>query len=209
VLQLSPEFQVAFVSEAVSGTATCDITLNGSGAPPTAPRSFLAAHATSLLILALILLVLFGYGLLRRRRIGRWIRGTSDSSDEPDDAIGLQEVVYDTDEDESAVEAGLARALRSLEDLSDPREAVVRCWVEFEAALRPLGVSRQSAETPKELAKRVLAATQLDPMMIERLQDWYRDARYSQREITTTTRDDARELIVEVLSGLVAEQPAR
>ena len=72
-----------------------------------------------------------------------------------------------------------------------PRNAVVACWVDLEAAAAESGLPRQSAETPTEYVSRVLATWDIDDRAIGDLAALYREARFSSHEITEGHRERA------------------
>ncbi|PZF93729.1 DUF4129 domain-containing protein [Micromonospora deserti] len=186
------------------------------GAPaesiPVEPRD--AAEATqaqipqwiataAMVLLGLALLVAFGYlawtlvrGALRRttralpvQRARRTAEGTA------------REVV-------AALDAGLVE----LDDTdTDPRTAVIACWVRLEEAAAGAGVPRLTGDTPTDLVTRLLRG---DPSagvpaiasadVLAEFAHVYREARYATRPVDERTRDQARAALRRLRGELTA-----
>lgn len=73
----------------------------------------------------------------------------------------------------------------------EPRNAIVACWVDLEAAVERTGLERRPAETPTELTRRVLAAWEVSPRHLDRLADLYREARFSRHPLHEGHREAA------------------
>jgi uncharacterized protein DUF4129 len=76
-----------------------------------------------------------------------------------------------------------------------PRNAVVACWHRFELASAAAGIARREWETPSEHVIRVLDLVDADPASVSRLAGLYREARFSEHELTEADRDAAREAL--------------
>ena len=74
---------------------------------------------------------------------------------------------------------------------SDPRNAVVACWVALEEAARRSGLRDDPSETAAELTTRVLGRWQVDADAIGSLSAAYREARFSRHPVTEEQRDQA------------------
>lgn len=74
---------------------------------------------------------------------------------------------------------------------SDPRNAVVACWVALEEAVQSSGLQRDPSETASELTARVLSRWQVDQGAIRELSAAYREARFSRHPVTEQQRDTA------------------
>ncbi|RIV39533.1 DUF4129 domain-containing protein [Micromonospora radicis] len=96
----------------------------------------------------------------------------------------------------AAVDAGLVE----LDDrATDPRTAVIACWVRLEEAAAAAGVPRLTGDTPTDLVTRLLRG---DPStgvpaivsadVLAEFADVYREARYATRPVDERTRDQAR-----------------
>ncbi|MDT0533117.1 DUF4129 domain-containing protein [Micromonospora sp. DSM 115977] len=98
------------------------------------------------------------------------------------------------------VAAALDAGLEELDDRdTDPRTAVIACWVRLEQAAAGAGVPRLAGDTPTDLVTRLLRG---DPSMgipaiasadvLAEFAHVYREARYATREVDERTRDQAR-----------------
>lgn len=74
---------------------------------------------------------------------------------------------------------------------TDPRNAVVACWVALEDAVQHSGLRRDPTETATELATRVLGHWNVDAAAVEQLCAAYREARFSRHPVTELERDRA------------------
>ncbi|MGH3648137.1 MAG: DUF4129 domain-containing protein, partial [Micromonosporaceae bacterium] len=94
-----------------------------------------------------------------------------------------------------AVQAGI-------EELSvtgtDPRSAVITCWLRLERAAGEAGTPRQASDTPGELVARMLAAHQVSAPVLDRLAAVYRRARYAPDEVGEPMRAEAQEALRQV-----------
>ncbi|MBO0870912.1 MAG: DUF4129 domain-containing protein [Micromonosporaceae bacterium] len=89
----------------------------------------------------------------------------------------------------AAVDAGLADLD---DDDSDPRRAVIACWVRLEQAAAAAGTPRQPGDSPTDLVVRLLGAHQVSAAVLYRLADVYRLARYATHTVDTGMREAAR-----------------
>lgn len=71
---------------------------------------------------------------------------------------------------------------------SDPRNAVVACWVALEDAVHRSGIEHDPALTASELTTTVLSRWEVDPGAIRDLSAAYREARFSRHPITEEQR---------------------
>jgi hypothetical protein len=69
-----------------------------------------------------------------------------------------------------------------------PRNAIVSCWQRFEAAAAAAGVERKEWETSSEHIIRILELVTADSTAVSRLARLYREARFSEHELTETDR---------------------
>lgn len=131
-----------------------------------------------------LLIGLFGAGsLIRVRR-----RERARPADVPDDSGGDVPGSTAGRRLGEAVEAGLV----DLDEEGDPRRAVIAAWLRLEQAAAAAGTRREPAETPAELAQRVLRAHDVTPVTLARLADLYRAARYSRQHVDGQMRIEAR-----------------
>ncbi|MFG3703861.1 DUF4129 domain-containing protein [Micromonospora sp. NPDC047670] len=98
------------------------------------------------------------------------------------------------------VAAALDAGLEELDDRdTDPRTAVIACWVRLEEAAAGAGVPRLAGDTPTDLVTRLLRG---DPSagvpaiasadVLAEFAHVYREARYATRPVDERTRDQAR-----------------
>ncbi|MET9020496.1 DUF4129 domain-containing protein [Actinopolymorpha sp. NPDC004070] len=101
----------------------------------------------------------------------------------------------------AAVDAGI-------EDLdddgTDPRRAVIACWLRLEAAAAAAGTPRAPADTPGDLVARMLAAHQVSAAVLRGCADLYRKARYAPAEVEESMRTQAREALGRLRAELAA-----
>jgi hypothetical protein len=99
----------------------------------------------------------------------------------------------------AAVDAGLS----DLDDAdTDPRRAVIACWVRLEQAAAAAGTPRQVGDTPAELVTRLLAGHAVSPGALYPLAEAYRLARYATHTVDPTMRDQARAALGQVRAEL-------
>lgn len=72
-----------------------------------------------------------------------------------------------------------------------PRNAVVVCWHRFETQAAAAGVARRPWETSSEYTMRVLDLVDAHQPAVSRLGALYREARFSEHELTETHRREA------------------
>lgn len=80
---------------------------------------------------------------------------------------------------------------RLLAGTGTPRNAVVECWHRFETAAAAAGLARRPWETSSEYTMRVLDLVDADQPAVSRLAALYREARFSEHELTEADRDAA------------------
>lgn len=100
--------------------------------------------------------------------------------------------------------AGVDAGLTGLDSATDPRTAVIDCWVRLERAAAGVGVGRRSEETATDLAVRVLADARVGRDPLDRLLALYHEARYSTHPITPGDLDAARSVLAEVRRDLAS-----
>lgn len=84
-----------------------------------------------------------------------------------------------------------AHAQRAALRRGSPRNAIVDCWLLLEAAVIDAGIERRPADTSAELTERVLADHDVDAGAIAGLAALYREARFSDHEMTEPSRQAA------------------
>ncbi|MGH8879296.1 MAG: DUF4129 domain-containing protein [Stackebrandtia sp.] len=155
-----------------------------------------AAEVVSVIVYALLIagvIALIGYGIHRllTTRPSGWDKVDARAATQPD-AEDLRE----------ALRAGLS----DIDSGGDPRKAVIACWLRLEHAAAEAGVARLESETPSDLVRRVLAASQVDDRALEELAAAYHRARYAPHEVVDTEREAARAALSAVDSQLAAPQ---
>jgi hypothetical protein len=102
----------------------------------------------------------------------------------------------------AALDAGLDR----LGDRdTDPRRAVIACWVRLEDAAAAAGTPRHPGDTPTDLVARLLAAHRVSRPVLDEFAAVYREARYATHVVDERMRAAA----VRSLSHLRAELTVR
>jgi hypothetical protein len=102
----------------------------------------------------------------------------------------------------AAVDAGIVE----LSDTdTDPRRAVIACWVRLERAAAAAGTPREPGDSPTDLVTRLLAGHQISRPTLEGLALVYREARYATHAIGERSRQGA----IEALRQLRAELALR
>jgi hypothetical protein len=111
----------------------------------------------------------------------------------------------------AAVDESIAELAR---DDTDPRAAVIMCWVRLEEVAAVAGTERAPGDTSSELVQRLLGDHQVSSSVLMSLADLYRRARYSSQIIETSMRADAREALSRLRdelrysrSGPLADEP--
>ncbi|MFY1598209.1 DUF4129 domain-containing protein [Micromonospora sp. WMMD737] len=145
----------------------------------------------AIVLLGLAILVVFGYltWTLVRGAIRRTTR-----------ALPAQRSRRTPEGTAREVAAALDAGLEELDDRdTDPRTAVIACWVRLEQAAAGAGVPRLAGDTPTDLVTRLLRG---DPSVgipaiasadvLAEFAHVYREARYATREVDERTRDQAR-----------------
>jgi len=88
----------------------------------------------------------------------------------------------------AALDAGLAE----LSDVdTDPRSAVIACWVRLEQAAAAAGTPRQPSDAPAEYVLRLLDAHRISRPVLDRFAAVYRQARYGTGPVDETMRATA------------------
>jgi hypothetical protein len=154
--------------------------------------AFLVNVAAAVLVVYLVLrfvgapLVRWSAGRRRARRRRRG-RGVADETDfavlQPSEAVA-QAMLEDADAQR-----------REVVEADSPRNAVVACWHRFEAQAAVAGVARRPWETSSEYTMRVLDLVDAYQPAVSRLGALYREARFSEHEVTEADRQEALEAL--------------
>jgi hypothetical protein len=127
-----------------------------------------------------------GLRLRRVRRSARRARGEEDVDFcvvEPPDAVARE------------ILAGADGQRRALADDGTPRNAIVECWHRFESRGAAAGLERRPWETSAEYTLRVLDLVEAYQPAVLRLAELYREARFSEHEVTEDHRAKALEAL--------------
>jgi hypothetical protein len=99
----------------------------------------------------------------------------------------------------AAVDAGLTE----LDDSdTDPRRAVIACWVRLEQAAAVAGTHRAPGDTSTDLVGRLLAEHQVSAAVLYAMAEVYRLARYATHTVDSAMRDQARAALGQVRAEL-------
>jgi hypothetical protein len=90
--------------------------------------------------------------------------------------------------------AGAAEQRQALLE-GDPRNAVVACWHRFETGAAAAGLERRVWETSSEFTLRILDLVDAHEPAVSRLAALYREARFSEHDLTEADRQDALEAL--------------
>jgi uncharacterized protein DUF4129 len=164
--------------------------------PPVDPtdRSRLPGEG-ALAVLLQAAMILFGVTVmfLTGRALARMSRRTP----EPLDLGPPEHWPEPADEMVDAVDEGLAALSTGPVD-----EVVVACWVRLEEAASSAGAGRGVAETPAELASRVLGELHAPPDAVDGLLERYRRARFSHHPLDETDRAVATRSLEEIRAAI-------
>ncbi len=186
----TPEEPTSTVSEVnVEGGDSVDPDTSESGWAAVLARILLTGVLVLLGVGAAVLL----WALWRDRE--RW-RVRERRLDEPD---------FDVLDDVGRVEKAIADdAVEQRALLADgsPRNAIVACWERFERQAETAGVPRRSWETSTEFAGRLLLLVAADAVAVDRLARLYRQARFSDHDVTEADRAAALAALDLIHAGL-------
>lgn len=93
------------------------------------------------------------------------------------------------------------RQLRAIHDGS-PRNAIVACWMELERTCADTGFPRASSETSAEFTGRILAHYSMDAGPVDSLAGLYREARFSEHQLSELHRGRAVASLERILGDL-------
>ena len=144
-----------------------------------------------LAVAAGILIILWALvSTVRRRRLSLILPARPPASAEP--AGGS---VVDLDH-------AVDRALDELAAGGPVDSAIIRCWLQLEAAADAAGVGRQASDTPEEAVGRLLGAGGVRAEPLRRLADLYREARFSRHRMTEADATAAHNALTDILDDL-------
>jgi hypothetical protein len=84
----------------------------------------------------------------------------------------------------------------------EPRNAIVAAWDRFEEQAERAGAARKTWETSSEFTLRLLDAVSAPPEAVSRLAALYREARFSEHEITESNREAAIDALRDIHTSL-------
>ena len=142
----------------------------------------------AMIAVGLVALFLIGQALLRLSR----------RTPEPLDLAPPEHWPEPAAEMTAAVDEGLATLASGPVD-----EVVVACWVRLEDAAAAAGAGRRAAETPSELASRVLGDLHAPPAAVDALLQRYRRARFSRHPLGEADRAVATRALEEIRAAMV------
>lgn len=142
------------------------------------------------LLVAVLVLVGLGVRALARA-VRRRARGGEGRQDVDFVELGEPERVAEQMAADAAEQDALLRE-------GEPRNAIVEAWHRFEVQGERAGVGRHPAETSSEYAVRILDLVEADSGAVHRLAVLYREARFSEHEIT----EDHRATAIEALAAI-------
>ncbi|SED71347.1 protein of unknown function [Ruania alba] len=203
--EFEPRFEPRDPVQATAPTAELPTAEPRSPAPtptPTLPESDLhAPDLRWLLVVGAVLAALVVLALLVRLLL--WLRRpTPPAPPEPRGLAGHGEI--DEEPELPVLHRGVQAAVAHLEQIHEPRDAIVAAWLALEEAAARSGVRRRPAQTPTEFTAAVLTRTGADQEAITRLLRLYHRARFS-------TSDPKREDVAaatEAFAALTASWPA-
>jgi hypothetical protein len=100
-------------------------------------------------------------------------------------------------------------SLDDLEQETDPRRAIIRCYRRFEDALARSRVPRAPWQTPVEFMRDALARLPLPPTAVERLTRLFERARFGNERLARVDRDTAWGSLIEIRRSLGMDQGPR
>jgi len=188
------------------GTAENTVTPNTrefpEGSPDTGPVGAVLRHLFEIVVVGAmavgVLLIVYVLVQLARNVTWqwRWRRSHREHAEEVDfDVVDLADSL-------SEELARQADAQRALLEQGGPRNGIVACWNEFEQAAARVGHERKGWQTSSEFTLEILDLVQADGGAVGRLAGLYREARFSQHEISEADRAEARDDLDVILAGL-------
>lgn len=178
----------------------------GAGIAPTPSGSGASVEVVVAVVAALVAVAA---ALLVARALLRWVRRLDDS--DVDDRHGNTHLAPALEGRQDSGLPGLLAAVGQAEDLlrdeTDPRRAVLACWLRLEEAVAHGGAARAPSETSGELTARVMLEYAVDHRAIASLHALYRQARYSPAPVPASAREQAQRALATVRVGLEVRRP--
>jgi len=108
--------------------------------------------------------------------------------------------------DAEPVRAAVAAGLEDLAlEGTDPRSAVIACWLRLERAAASAGTPRERSDTSGDLVARMLAQHRVSGPVLDRLAEVYRRARYAPAEVGEAMREEASAALRQLHAELTGE----
>jgi hypothetical protein len=101
--------------------------------------------------------------------------------------------------------AELDAGIAELDDIADPRLAVLACYDRMQRAIDVSGLPRRASDTPRETVLRVLEERSVAGPSARRLADLFERARFSPHDVDESMRSEAIACLREVRDQLMAE----
>jgi hypothetical protein len=98
--------------------------------------------------------------------------------------------------------AGVELSIADLEDVAEPRAAILACYRRLQAAADEAGVARRPSDTPFELLARLLHSLGASGVAAQDLTELFERARFSDHEIDESMRHQALQALAEVRTAL-------
>jgi hypothetical protein len=95
------------------------------------------------------------------------------------------------DDEVDEVAGGVELGLADLTSISDPRAAVLACYLTMTAAFRQAGVLHRASDTPFELLGRALIARRVGGESAKYLTELFERAKFSHHQVNESTRREA------------------
>jgi Domain of unknown function (DUF4129) len=103
----------------------------------------------------------------------------------------MEAAVAPEEDDQSALREAVAAGRTALGELSEPRMAIIHCYLAMERSLAEAGAARVAAETPDELLARSIAAGLLRGAAAAELTSLFYEARFSTHQVPPSARERA------------------
>lgn len=177
---------------------------SASPAPESAVPPLATAILAAILVAGAVILLLALWWLIARLRGVRLGRARG----RPKPVIeAVAEAVPSADEEREQVVDALTAGLEELdEETSDPRRAVIACWLRLEAAATAAGTPRRPEDTSSDLVSRLLRGHRVDEASLQRLGELYRGARYAPATVEASMREEAKDILARVRAELLRER---
>lgn len=97
--------------------------------------------------------------------------------------------------DAVVIRRGIAEAIRTMADITDPGDAIIAAWVGLEQTAADSGVTRAPSETPREFTLRIIARRAATQQDVTELVDLYERVRFGGHTASHEDRVQARTLL--------------